>query len=199
MLRSSVFFIVMLALASCSALLGIKKTKKLDWYAMQKYAKQYHIPDSVSYALDTARYRKFVNGISNPYLKKDVQQPLQVKVFDANGKMMFWLVNCYIGGFPNLKWDRYGTFDVFPPDKKYFKSVDTTFTLEKDQQFYFYHSPQRNLQPTINKGMDLYIVVYWARFMDRHSRHLIRMINDYRQKFADRKIEVVYVNDNNWY
>jgi hypothetical protein len=194
-----VFFL--LAFASCSALLGIKKIQKLDAKQIAAYAVRYHIPTEQSYMLDTTAYGSFVNGIHDSHLKKDVQQPLQVKVFDGNGKMLFWLVNCYIGGFPNLKWDRYGTFDVFPPVKGSFASVNTALTLGDNARFYFMETKEsmRVLPMFKVNAYDLYIIVHWAHFLDRQSKRLVRLINNYQKRFSDKRIQVIYVNDDNWY
>ena len=111
-------------LTSCSSiftgLYGLKKIKTVDEKTIVQYAKKYNIPDVDSYELDTA-YFSYLFSLDTTKYKSQIKnhyQPLQALYYDNLGYLKSFQVNCYAGGFPNLKWDRNEIMTTFPPDSK---------------------------------------------------------------------------------
>jgi hypothetical protein len=191
-------FVWVIFLPGCNLILGIGNYKPLMKSEIEKCAKRYKIPLTELAEIDTTLYTSFLTNIRDDKLKKNLKQPLQVRVFDSKGKINLFIVNCTVGGFPKLGWNRCGSFDVFPPDKKCFSNVDTTLSMNADLKYYL-NTNGSKINPETFEKQDVTIVIYWAKFMARHSKRLIRLINDYKDKHKDKKIAVLYVNDDNLY
>ncbi len=92
---------MLITLNSCMAIYGIKKEHHLTISQLKSLDDQLSI--SSSSVIDTIS-AKSINGYSvTSDLKKDLKQPLQFWVI-ANNVVIANKVNCYAGGFPNLKW-----------------------------------------------------------------------------------------------
>ena len=134
-------------------------------------------------SLDTNRFNQVI---------KDHFQPLQAIYYDKIGQMCSFHINCYCGGFPNLKWNRNGNFDVFLPKQQ--APIDSVFTLEKQLSF---------VQPlahhdTLNiKSFDYVIVVYWTRYMGRQSKRLIELVQKNARLTNRERVKIIYVNSDN--
>jgi hypothetical protein len=74
--------------------------------------------------LDTLRFKE---QIKNHY------QPLQALYYNANGELSRFYVNCYAGGFPQLKWNRNGILNTFPPQHQ--APVDSILSLKTLSNF----------------------------------------------------------------
>ncbi len=106
---------------------------------------------------------------------------------------MSHIVNCQIGGFPNLKWNRYGNFDSLPPSTISFFNPDSLYTLQDEWE---------KINPLFDKSVSLQelskndynLVVYYCWFMGRQSKRLIKEEKKYAAKFPDKKIGIIYVN-----
>ena len=140
---------------------------------------------SVALSLDTIRYGKD---------QKNLTQPLQALYFDASGRLISYSVNCSVGGFPNLKWNRYGTFDQFPAAK----SVELD-TLNSVNEHLLHINPLNNAPFPDLRTYDNTVLVYWCRFMGRQSKRLVRVVQDNVRLGEEKKIMVLYVNTDNFW
>jgi hypothetical protein len=125
----------------------------------------------------------------NPKLAKDLLQPIQAMYFDSSGKLISYHINCYAGGYPNLNWNRFGNFDVFPAKTN--APCDSLLTLSWLLQY---------LKPveypcTEKKNLDYTIIVFWSRWTGRQSKHLVEYIQK-NMSLAPKetRIRVLYVN-----
>ncbi len=193
-----ILFVWVIFLSGCKLIIGIGNYKNLKKSEIEKCAKRYKIPLTEVAEIDTVSYNSYLASFRNDKLKNNFKQPFQVRVFDSNGKIILFIVNCTVGGFPKLGWNRCGSFDVFPPDKKCFSNVDTTLSLSTDLKHYR-NTDGSEIKPEFFEKQDVTIIIYWAKFMGRHSKRLIRMINDYKEKYKGKKIAVLFVNDDNLY
>ena len=185
-------------LQSCSPLLlktyGLKTIKPLTTKEIIRQGKQYKIPASDAYELDSTYYTFMKSLDTNRFNQviKDHFQPLQAIYYDKIGQMCSFHINCYCGGFPNLKWNRNGNFDVFLPKQQ--APIDSVFTLEKQLSF---------VQPlahhdTLNiKSFDYVIVVYWTRYMGRQSKRLIELVQKNARLTNRERVKIIYVNSDN--
>ncbi|MBS3912866.1 MAG: hypothetical protein KG003_00050 [Bacteroidetes bacterium] len=188
----------LLELTSCTSiftgLYGMKKTKTVDEKTIARYAKKYNIPSADSYELDTAYSSylfsldttKHISQIKNHY------QPLQALYYDNSGQLKSFQVNCYTGGFPNLKWDRNEIMTTFPPKQQ--APIDSVVTLETQLKYF------KPLSETSKLAIDSYdyiVIVYWNRFMGRQSKRLIHFVQANSKLEKEKKVKILYANTDN--
>jgi len=192
----SLKFLLFLFFASCGSLIfGIKKIKPLSNDQIKKEIVHFNIGQESNYIIDTALYKKTVKELSfnKPDIEKDLLQPLQIKAYNAKGELVLHLINCYVGGVPNLKWNRQGAFNTFPPQQNYIYMPQSVLTLEKENKLIV---PLMNCNIPSNDSA-ITLVVYWASFMGRQSKILISEIKRYKDANKDKNIRVLFVNIDN--
>ncbi len=190
------FFLFILSLSSCKLILGIKTEKYLEDVEIVKNAKKFHVPGPEFYKIDTVSYMRAARKTYNrsPQLAKHVMQPLQMRIFNRTGLSTMSLVNCDVGGIFKLDWNHFNSFDTFPPDMKNFGKPDTTFNLKVELEKIV---PIHNLEAKIDTDADVVIIIYWTRLTTRYSKDLIKLMNNYKAKFKDESLKIVFVNTDN--
>jgi hypothetical protein len=101
-------------------------------------------------------------------------------------------VNCYAGGFPNLKWDINGIMSAFPPKQQ--APIDSIIPLETQLK---YLDP---ISPSFKLSLDSYdyiVIVYWNRFMGRQSKRLIHIVQENCKLEKEKKVKIIYANTDN--
>ena len=101
-------------------------------------------------------------------------------------------MNCYTGGFPNLRWDRNEIMSTFPPKEQ--APIDSIVSLETQMQ---YLKRLSQTEQHFFESYDYVVIVYWNRFMGRQSKRLIRYVQDNVKLENNRKVKVIYVNTDN--
>lgn len=177
---------------------GIKKTKSLTEEKIIEQAKKYNIPLANNYILDTSFYH-FLASLKDTSLaiaKNNHAQPLQVLYYDKlkNWQMVSYHVNCYAGGFPNLKWNRDGVFNTFIPEQQ--APLDDLLTVKKHLE---YVRSLIGVQPFNTINYDYIVIVYWSKFMGRQSKRLIKLVQDNTKLSNGKKVKVIYVNNDNFF
>jgi hypothetical protein len=71
---------------------------------------------------------------------------------------------------------------------------DTTFNLKLELDKIV---PINNLESKIDTDADVVIIIYWTRLTTRYSRDLIKLMNNYKAKFRDESLRIVFVNTDN--
>ena len=82
------------------------------WYELDETSLTCYLMDSFYTKLDTTdslRWERQAKHLNNHL------QMLQAMYFDRAGRLVSYHLNCYAEGFPNLKWNKYGAFNSFPP------------------------------------------------------------------------------------
>jgi hypothetical protein len=176
---------------------GIKQPKSSTQTVenIQRYSDKYKVPKENSFVIDTS-YTTFIAQIDTT--KKDLQrnhfQPLQALYFNKTGRLVSYHVNCYAGGFPNLKWNRDGILEAFVPKTQ--APLDTLLTFSKQLEF-IRTMDGKTLSAKQFDTFDYNVIVYWSIFMGRQSKHLIKEIKE-NCKFAnDKKVRLMFVNIDN--
>lgn len=192
------FILILFSLTSCSSifsgLYGMKKPKTVDEETIARYEKKYNIPIVDNYELD-ATYFSYLFSLDTSQFKEQIKnhyQPLQVLYYDNSGHLVSFQINCYAGGFPNLKWNRNEIMSTFPPQLQ--APLDSIFPL-KTQMKYLKVLAQSAKINTDN--YDYIVIVYWNIFMGRQSKRLIRFVQNNRKLEQDKKIKIIYVNTDN--
>jgi len=159
-----------------------------------QYSKKYNIPLSESYEMDTAYFTflksadtaKYGNEVKNHY------QPLQALYYNNSGVLESFQVNCFVGGFPNLKWNINNNFSTFPP--KLQAPLDSLVPLDVHLK---YLKPVSNSTMPSIENYDYIIIVHWNRFMGRQSRNLINYVKENSNLATNKKVKILYVNTDN--
>lgn len=190
---------LILSISSCMPFariyLGVKKSKHLSDKEIIHYVNQFNIPEKEVYKLNVELYQSLIE-ISDSALQKDLSQPLQVKSFDKNGSKNAHLINCTVCGLPELNWNCWNSFDGFPVTNGKAKPINSPLLF--DQELSVILPLLDNFTDTI-KDQDEILIVYWNRMMNKRSLELINYIQEYRNKNADKHIQVYYVNTDNFY
>lgn len=181
-------------LTSCMALIGIKKPKPVKEKIILQYSEKFNIPKADSYELDTSfiSYLYFLDTTQYKKQIKNHHQPLQALYFDKSGQMVSFQVNCYAGGFPNLKWDRNKILTTFPPKQQ--APIDSILPLAKQLK---YLRPLSGTTSLTTTNYDFVVVVYWSRFMGRQSKRLIHLIQDNCKLSGGKQVKIIYANNDN--
>lgn len=196
--KRSIWFVLILSLSSCTPLLtkiyGVKKVKSLDEEKIIKYCNKYNIPEQSCYWVDT-NYLNHIftkDTITSALSIKNHYQPIQVLYYGRDGYLKSYSVNCYAPGFPNLKWNKYGNFDAFPPAG--LSPIDSLLQLNDQLSFLHKLSVSDSIDVDSN---DFTVIVFWNRFMGRHSKSLIKTVQQNLLLVKDQKVSVIYVNNDN--
>ncbi len=185
-------------LSSCSSILlscyGMKNPKQVDNETILKQAKKYNIPESQCYVLDSS-YNSYVKSLGTPICggpTKEHTQPLQALYFDIHKDLVSFQNNCHAGGFPNLKWNRNGIMETFPPGQQ--TPLDTLIPFET--QLEYFHSISGDEKIGI-ANCDYVVIVFWNKFMGRQSKRLIKNVQENSLLAKDKKVKILYVNSDN--
>jgi hypothetical protein len=198
--HSTTFFMTLFlgALTGCTSMMGIKKMQLLEEDQIIQTASAFGIPPANSYVLDTS-YLEFIKNQTEtlPIPRKDHLQPLQAIYYaKADGfiKPVAWYVNCYAGGYPNLEWNRTGGWNQFPPSPQ--APADSLLPLKKHFEFL---RALLGVQAFNTIEYDYIVLVYWSRFMGRQSELLIKQVQENAGLAKDRKLRILYVNNDNFF
>jgi len=195
-------FVLLLAAGGCrtalKGIMGIKDVSPVYPADLPNFSIEYGISPDVLYLLDTTEFKSFLTSLPDTSkLKHDFYQPLQVMAFDSSGRKHLHLVNCSIGGFKDLDWNKYKTFDSFPLSAGKFYNSDTTIGLNRT--FSFFYNDSKGAKFPDYSSADEIIVVFWANFMKGQSKRLMDFINMYQNKFINKDIRIYYVVTDNLY
>jgi len=167
-------------------------------------ARKWNIPDSLIYELDPIKQLKFFlptdslktaynNGIYNSKID-DYLQPMQAFYYDSTGKLISWFVNCYTGGFPNLKWNKAGAFNRSFPPMPSLAELDTLQNL--NQHLSILTTVAKSVIDSTQK-VDYTVVVYWSKTFGRQSKRLVKYVNNNLKLGHGKNIRLYYVNGDN--
>ena len=188
-------------LGSCSKILlklyGVNAAYAvIDDNDLVRLSQKYDIPLEDWYELDFSYYDFIRSFDKDIYIEEmsNHQQPLQALYFNSEGKLISYHVNCDMGGFPNLKWNRNDTFNTFVPETQ--TTLDTLISLET---FSRYMTPTTYSESFSHLNYDYTVVVVWADYMGRQSKRLCDLIREnVNLAQTDKKVKIVYVNVDNF-
>ena len=170
----------------------MKNTKAVDESTIIRYSNKYNISEADSYELDTA-YISFLYSLDTTKYKSQIKnhyQPLQALYYSPSGQLQSFQVNCYTGGFPNLKWDRNEIMTEFPPKQQ--APLDSIVPLKTQMK---YLKPLSQTESFLENEYDYIVIVYWSRFMGRQSKRLIHFVQENSRLASDKKVKIIYANN----
>jgi hypothetical protein len=188
------FILILISfLPACSLLVGIKDPVPLTDQEIIRHAEQMELPDPL-FKLDTA-YMDFLKAwyISDTLAIKNHYQPLQVLYFDKAGILQSWHINCLVPGFPELKWNHNGSFDVFPPHTA--ALPDTLYSLQRVSKLFLPVQSEKT-----ESTPDYTVLVFWNAFMRKQSKILSGTVRTNLQLAPDSlRVNVIYINNDNFF
>ncbi|MBK9638185.1 MAG: hypothetical protein IPO63_10350 [Bacteroidetes bacterium] len=160
------------------------------------WAAKFNVAGPEYYKIDTLSYMKAARSTKNrdSSLAKHITQPLQMRLFNSSRESYISLANCDFPSIFKLDWNHFKSFDTFPPDMKDFGKYDTTFNLDIELEKIV---PIGKEGKSIDKKSDIFIIIYWSRITSRYSRDLIKVMNDYKDKYKNESLEIIFVNTDN--
>ena len=187
---------------------GMKFPKTLDTTEIRHWAKKFNIPQDKVFVLDT-NYMVFLKTLPvfdsarisdttkkwKYKVRNNHAQPMQALYFDPSGKLVSYHVNCDFGGFPDLKFNAGGNFNVFVPVSTSYIFPEITFSLLQPWIRTLRNKP---LPSQLYPVHDYTIVVFWCRFGGRQTKRFVRTIQDNLKLAGDTKYSILYVNDDNF-
>ena len=182
-------------LPSCSVLFikmyGLKRVKSVDTKMIAKFERKYNIPREDSYKIDSAYidFIQTIDTVEHKQEKKNHYQPLQA-LYYQNEKLISYQVNCYAGGFPNLKWERDSIFESFPPKQQ--APLDTILSLQAHLKLLTPVSERETFSP---ENYDSVVIVYWNKLMGRQSKRFIKIVQKNLKLAGNKKVKLLYVNN----
>lgn len=183
------------ALPSCTSLFygitGIRSPKGLTNQEVAEVAARWGIPEQNSFILDTGIYKNELRQMQSTELRNNHSQPLQAIYFISTAYPVSYHINCYAGGFPNLKWNRNDKMNVFPPHQQ--APVDSVLTLNDILKCI----RPLNAQTKLPSKEGPIIVVFWTQFIYRQTKRFLKVIQANAALSNQSPVTIVYVNADN--
>ena len=114
-----VFIIILSSLLSgCTRVLlsiyGLNLPEERTDEEVIAYANKYNVDLEHSFFINSSYHEEYYDtalmGCSEEKIMA-LTQPLQLRIFNNEDKLVAFMNNCYCGGFPNLDWNSLGIFD----------------------------------------------------------------------------------------
>lgn len=168
---------------------GIKNYKQISQKKIILMNKKWKINDSsfILFRIDSSQIAKRKEFISNSDLYKNLHQPSQIAFLDSKNDSISLIVNCDIGGFPNLKWKSLLDQDHSKLLSQYRYPIKTEDYLKTCLP---YEVSDSILLNTVNNPNT--ILVKYSFFMGRQSKRLIKYL---KQSDQFSHYTFIFVND----
>ena len=128
----------------------------------------------------------------------DLYQPVQIHIFDRAGGPLFKMLNCHLDPVIPMRWNRFGSFDEFPPSPLNIRGFD--IELYDSLQFFvpfFRNRAGSHVNFNDLPSADYYVMVFWNDYYKRPSRKLLRKLRKSFMKLKDKNIAFLFVNNHN--
>lgn len=168
---------------SCKMILGLKDPtiltpEKLNTFFLKNEVDTTHTLTFIKEKLDS---------ISKLPYKPEWQpgfKPIQYKAFDTKGNLISQYASCE----GSLK--KIGLLNTFPPSNKFEFDSSIVFTNEITlYKNYYGEKPNYSSQ-----NYDISFIVYWGTWLGAPGKSLIKNIQKYKDRYPDKKIQIIYVN-----
>jgi hypothetical protein len=193
---SYIILVIYLAImhSSCMTLIGCRNIKVLSNNDIVKLAKRFNIPEKNLYIIKSKDFAEFIETKKlSKRDKQNIEQPNQILVFDSESNNITNLIDCNIGGFPILKWNRFRGFDSIPIRQGLFFTTPVFLSKNELDSLSIPLSSNNNSERNIHSMYHYYVL--WSRVLFRNSKKMIKLINR-NLKIAQTKniqIEIKYI------
>ena len=195
-----ILFSLFLIQTSCMSILGYRQDKTLSDKKIVKLAKRFNVPLNQLYKIDPKIFTTLIK--SKELTEKDrqnMEQPIQVLIFDSEDKNVTNLIDCNIGGFPILKWNVFKGMDSIPIRQGFFRTTPEFFSkAELDILIIPLFDP--NSAQHI-KNPRYYYYILWSRVLFRNSKKFIKIIKNHAKlaKAMNIPIDIKYIFSDSMY
>ncbi len=114
-------------------------------------------------------------------------QPMQALYFNQNKGLVSYHINCAIGGFPNLNWNKGNYFENYPPKTR----VDVNAIQEYDSIVKFLHPVFPADSLSFSQPSSPVTFVFWNHMLFKQSKNLIKLVGE---NAKNQNVKVVLVN-----
>jgi len=183
------YFFIVCFCSSCSAILGIHQPQKLSDAEMMRFKKKIGIQDSATFFIDKdyLEVTKYCSALE----KKHHLQPLQIKFYNKEGKLMSFFINCNMPmKGTKLNWNNNEVLDSFY--HKTATQIDSCVSLNSLTEKI---KSTNNSRISWNDNNQLVAIIFWNKFMLKQSRNMIQQYKTAIRKNEKLAITTIYVND----
>lgn len=181
-------------LSSCFTVIGMRNEKEISVPRIQKLAKRFQVPINDLYRVKAVKYDSLITLKNITGKDKDnIEQPNQIIVFDNKEQNLAYLINCNIGGFPYLKWNRFGGMDSLPIRQCKFYDLPVKLSLAELNSII--EPMNQSASSQIDNDVDYYYYIFWSRILFRNSKKMIKTVNQnlIQAKKNNINIKVFYI------
>jgi hypothetical protein len=181
-----------------------RKKKILSSAEFEKLSIEFSLPKDKSFQLDKGYIRYLFSFDTLKYPKaslKNHYQPVQASYYNKEGKLVSFHVNCYaapgIKEGEDLKWNRGNAFSAYLP--KSVAPLDTIISLSKHLQF-IRTFDNKEIDTTGFSVFDNTVIIHWGnKWLAQDCKNLIHIVKENLNYARDKKVNLIYVNNDNWY
>ena len=179
------------------------KRKPLSSSALENIRQEFSLPKERTFRLDTNYIHYLFSLDTAKYASQihDHYQPIQATYYDKAGRLISFHINCYAGidtkDYDDLNWNQLNVFASFPP--KSIVPIDTILPLIKHLQFI--KTFDNNVIDTTGfSEFDYTVIIHWGKnWRSKDSRNLFKIVTENTLLAKDKKVNILYVNnDNTW-
>jgi hypothetical protein len=168
---------------------------------LEKLSQEFGLPKGHSFTLDTTYIHylfsldtlKYATEIKNHY------QPIQAVYYNKQGRLISFHINCYAGiGVEDKKafnWNQQNAFATFVP-----KSVvppDSILSLQKHLHF-LKTFDNKQIDTSGFSTFDYTVIIHWCKkWRPNDSKNLCAIVKENSTLAKDKKVNILYVNDDN--
>ena len=176
----------------CSWIYGVKTVKSNDLTNIQYFLTKNNYNQYRNFCLKKEYVKYLKQTLPNDSLdKKYLLQPLQLVYLNNKNEIVSYHINCNAGGFPNLRWEREGNFDVFPPKTQTNPNdISLDFLAIQSYLFEVYARSKK-----INMDSEYKIIVFYSLMLPKQSKKLIDLA--IRNSLSEPNSEIILINNDN--
>lgn len=155
----------------CIWIYGLKKFQKKSSLDLFEYSQKLALKNSCTHFCDDTNFQNLnSSGKFSNSLYKTLNQPIQIFIFDSLMQLNYFIANCDIGGFPNLRWKKKLNDPIF-------LSQHETSDLSLSGFLELYNLNQNsNCNSRMHNLTQNTIVIRWSYFMGRQNKRLFKCI-----------------------
>lgn len=157
-------------------ILGFRNQKTLSKEKIVKLSKRFKVPVNNLFMVEPSFYNEIVkNKNLSKKDKQNLEQPNQILVFDKDKNNVTNLIDCNIGGFPILKWNRFKGMDSIPIKQGFFYTTPVFLSKNELDHISIKVTDESHFESTQNPSYFYYIL--WSRVLFRNSKKMIKQVN----------------------
>ena len=190
------YYFILFFLSACAPvanmIVGYHEPTELKRNEIEKLTNQLNIASFPIFSLDTNYYTFIQNRIEDSKTRNKLLQPILILYFE-NDTIASLNNNCFFPGLPNIHWNEFGTFNVYPPRSGYYSS---NFKQLYGAEFVKLLSPINNRAKSIElTNANQLLLVTFNKSFKRQTKNLAKLI---KSKYKNPNQQIVFINNDNY-